>query len=171
MPYNRSLILAVFTLIFILFFPGPTLCAIYSNPVESLRDLNGIYVLAEGIEREVEKDGLSNSVIAMDIGQRLKASGITVLSREKWLDTSGSPYLYLNANILKLRQSAEYIYSINLSFKQNVYTVRAPVEIIGAATWTTGGIVGITSKLENIRRLILEKVEEFVEAFLLVNKR
>lgn len=169
MTKDKGLIHALFFLISILFFPGTALPLMYSNQVESLRDLNGIYVLAEGIEREVEKDGLSNHILAREVGKRLKARGVKVLSREKWLDTSGSPYLYLNANILKLKESGEYIYSINISFKQNVYTARAPVEIIGAATWTTGGIVGITSRLENIHRLVLEKAEEFIDAYLLVN--
>jgi hypothetical protein len=83
----------------------------------------------------------------------------------------GSPFLDVNAHVLKLRATREYIYSVNISFKQTVYPARKPVEITGAATWTIGGIIGITSDLDKIRASVKDQVEDFIQAYLAVNPK
>jgi len=136
---------------------------------QSLRGLKGIYVEVEKIEPEIEKDGLTKNLIQRDVELELKKAGIKTLTKDVWFTTTGSPYLYVNANILKLRASKEYIYSINIALRQNVYPVREPIEVIGATTWSIGGIVGITYDLNKIRSSIKGQVDTFIKTYLAIN--
>ena len=135
----------------------------------SLRGLKGIYISVEELEPEITNDGLTSDLIRKDVKALLRTARIAVLSKEGWFETNGSPYLYINANVMKLDKTKEYIYSVNISFNQNVYPVRDHVEIMGASTWTTGGIVGITGNLDNIRGSVKSLVEQFIEAYSSVN--
>jgi biotin operon repressor len=143
----------------------------YSIQQESLRDLKGVYISVESLAPEIQKDGLTEDRIRKDVELMLREAGIKILSKKEWFDAEGSPYLYVNAYILKLRDTREYIYSVNISFKQTVYPARKPVEITGAATWTIGGIIGITPDLDKIRASVKTQVEEFIKAYLSVNPK
>ncbi len=135
----------------------------------SLRGLKGVYVSVEKIDSEIEKDGLTKSLIRKDVELKLQRAGIKILSRDKWFETTGSPYLYVNVNVLKLPASKEYIYSINTAFRQNVYPVREPIEVIGATTWSIGEIVGITYNLNKIRSSVKGQADKFIKTYLTVN--
>jgi len=143
----------------------------YTVQQESLRDLKGVYISVENLSAGIQKDGLTKDRIRKDVELMLRKAGIYILSKKEWFDTEGSPFLYVNAHVLKLPATSEYIYSINISFKQTVYPARKPVEITGAATWTTGGIVGITPDLDKIRASVKAQVEEFIKAYLAVNPK
>ena len=101
---------------------------------------------------------------------KLRKARIKTLSKDKWLIATGSPYLYVNVNVLKLRASKEYIYSVNIALRQNVYPVREPIEVIGATTWSIGGIVGITYNLNKIRSSVKGQVDKFIKTYLSVNR-
>ncbi len=141
----------------------------YSIQCESMRDLKGIYVSIERLTSEIRNDGLTENVIRKDVELMLRKAGIKVFSKNEWFDVEGSPCLYVNANVLKLLATREYIYSVNISLKQTVYPIRKPIEISGAATWSIGGIIGITHDLKKIRASVKEQVEEFIKAYLGVN--
>ena len=153
----------------LIFWPVPSHSYDNANSRESLRGLKGVYVSVEKIDRDVERDGLDSTGIAAEVEQRLRTAGINVLSKAQWRDATGSPYLYINANILKLKETAEYIYSLNVQFRQNIYTTREPAEIIAASTWSLGGIVGITHNLETIKELVKEQTDRFIDAYFSVN--
>ena len=143
----------------------------YTLQQESLRDLKGVYISVESLAPEIQKDGLTKDRIGKDVELMLRKDGINILSKKEWFDTEGSPCLYVNAHVLKLPATREYIYSVNISFKQTVYPARKPVEITGAATWTTGGIIGITPDLDKIRASVKTQIEEFIKAYLAVNPK
>jgi hypothetical protein len=137
----------------------------------SLRGVEAVYVKVEGLTPEIEKDGLTETLIRRDVESRLRTAGIRILSKEKWFDVTGSPHLYLNVNCLKLRETKEYIYSIRIAFRQNVYPEREPILILGATTWSAGGIVGITYRFDKIRTSVKGRVDEFIRAYLSVNPK
>ena len=143
----------------------------YAIQVESLRGLKGVYIWVESLASQIKKDGLTEELIRRDVASQLQVAGIRILSKEEWFDTEGSPYLYVSANVLKLQPTNEYIYSIGISLRQNVYPVRKPIEITGAATWSMGGIIGITSNLNKIRASVKEQIEEFIKVYLSVNPK
>jgi hypothetical protein len=137
----------------------------------SLRGVEGVYVKIEGLTPELEKDGLRKILIRTDVESELRTAGIRTLSKEKWFDVTGSPHLYVNINCLKLRETKEYIYSVRIAFRQNVYPEREPILILGATTWSVGGVIGITQRIEKIRASLKSRVEEFVRAYLSVNPK
>jgi hypothetical protein len=137
----------------------------------SLRGVEGVYVKVEGLTPEVEKDGLEETLIRRDVESGLKTAGIRTLSKEKWVDMTGSPHLYVNINCLKLAETKEYIYSIRIAFRQNVYLEREPILIIGATTWSVGGVIGITQRIDKIRASLRGRVDEFIKAYLSVNPK
>lgn len=136
---------------------------------ESLRGIEGIYVYAEPLGPDVEKLGLTGDLLQTDVITKLKAAGIKTLSRDEWLNEGGSPYLYVIMRALGLTNTKEFIYSIDIAFRQDVYPVRIPVEIAGAATWSTGGVIGITPNLKKIRASVEAQVDEFINAFFSIN--
>jgi hypothetical protein len=138
---------------------------------QSLRGLKGIYVFVENLDPQIEKDGLTKNSIKRDVEMMLRKAKIKTLSKGEWFDVTGSPYLYVNANVLKLPDTKEYIYSISIALKQNVYPVREAIEILGAATWSVGGIIGITPSLDKIRASVREQVNKFIKTYLSVNPR
>ena len=137
----------------------------------SLRGVQGVYVKVEGLTPEIEKDGLTETLIRRDVESKLQTAGIRIQSMEKWSDVMGSPHLYVNLNCLKLRETKEYIYSIHIAFRQNVYPEREPILILGATTWSVGGIIGITNRLDKIRDSLKSHLDEFIEAYLSVNPK
>jgi len=143
----------------------------HSIQQESFRGLNGVFVSVERLDPLIEQHDLTAEQIRADVASQIRVAGIRTLSNKEWFDTEGSPYLYVNANILKLQETEEYIYSVSISLKQTVYPVRNPIEISGAATWSTGGIIGITPKLTTIRYAITGQVKEFIRVYFSVNPK
>jgi len=137
----------------------------------SLGGIKEFYVVVEKVDPEIEKEGLTQDQICTDIESRLRKAGIKTIPKADAFDVAGSPYLYVNADVLKLGATREYIYSINTAFKQDVYLAREPVMVLGAATWSTGETIGITGSLQKIRASIAAQVEQFVGAFHDVNPR
>jgi len=137
----------------------------------SLRGLGGVYVSVEKLNPEIVKDGLTEDLLLEDAELKLKMAGIRVLPKERWHDVEGSPFLYLNVNALKLSETKEYIYSTYIAFRQNVYSMREPIPILGATTWSVGGIIGITHTLDKIRASVKGQMDEFINAYLSVNPK
>jgi hypothetical protein len=137
----------------------------------SLRGVEGVYVKVEGLTPEMEKDGLGETLIRRDVESKLRTAGIRTLSKETWSDMTGSPHLYVNINCLKLGETNEYIYSIRIAFRQNAYPEREPILILGATTWSVGGVIGITQRIDKIRASLKGRVDKFIEAYLSVNPK
>lgn len=137
----------------------------------SLRGLQGVYVSVEGLSPEIQKEGLTEDLIRRDVESKLKMAEIRALSKEEWFDVMGNPHLNVNVNALILRETKEYVYSIQVSFRQNVYPEREPILVLGATTWSVGGIIGITRRLDKIRTSVSGQVDEFIRAYLSVNQK
>ena len=138
---------------------------------ESLRGIKRFYVSVENLDPVIEKSGLTKKSIGKDVESWLRKAGIKTFTKKECFDIKGNPYYYVNINVLKLHATKEYIYSIHTSFKQNVYSVREPITIIGAATWSTGNTIGITGNLNKIRTSIKAQVDQFIGAYFAVNPK
>lgn len=136
---------------------------------ESLLGIEEIYVYVEPLGTEIEKLGLTGDLIQVDVIGKLKASGIKTLSRDEWLRKAGNPYLYVIIRVLGLTNTKEFIYSIDIAFRQSVYPIINTIEIPDAVTWSTGGVIGITPRLEKIRTSVKDQVDEFIHAFFSIN--
>jgi hypothetical protein len=137
----------------------------------SLRGFKGVYVSVEKLAPEIEANGLKGDRIQKDVVSKLRKVGIKTLSKEEWLRLNGSPSISVSILILKLRETKEYIYSTNTAFKQDVHSVREPMMILGASTWSARGRIGITSDLDKIRTSVTKQVDEFITAYKSVNPK
>ena len=77
--------------------------------------LEGVYLAVEDLNPEIEQDGLTTNHIKGDVEQRLRLAGIKVLSEEEWKKEKGSPYLYVNAHIMKVMNGV-YVFNISTAF-------------------------------------------------------
>lgn len=163
---------AVFFLAFALLIESP--CLFAGDQKHNRASLSGVkefYVVVEKIAPEIERDGLTEGLIRRDMEWRLQKAGLQTIPEAEAFDVSGSPYLYVNVYVLKLSATKEYIYSINMAFKQDVYLAREPVMVLGASTWSTGETMGITGNLQKIRASIGAQLEQFIAAFFDANPK
>lgn len=137
----------------------------------ALKGFDAFYVTVERLAPEIEQDGLSVVSIRKDVESQLRSAGIKIVPEKESFDIPGNPCLYVNANVLKLQATGEYIYSINLSFNQNVYSVREPKIILGAGSWSSANVIGITGSLTKIQMSIKNQIDTFIEAYRFVNPR
>lgn len=139
------------------------------NTRDSLRRLQGVYVVVERLDPAVKQAGLSAPGLREEIHATLHDQAIRTLTRGRWLAMEGQPHLYVNAHVVPLKESREYLYSVRVSFRQNVLPVREAVEIIAADTWSLGLVTGITGDPDRIRAAVLRQVARFIEAFRYAN--
>ena len=149
----------------------------------SLRGISGVYVLVEPMPDEEKRDGLNEQDIRTDVELGLRLAGVKVLTKKESLETPGRPYLFVAVDTI-LRDSL-YAFDIEVSLYQDVLLERdqsiglvdaAPTHKtpnpLDAPTWSTGrvGTVG-KDKLSQIRSLIKDHVDTFLNAYLSVNPK
>jgi hypothetical protein len=66
---------------------------------DSLRGLQGVNVIVESLTAEAEQLGLTREALQIDTELQLRQYGIKVLTREEWVKTPGSPFLYVNVTV------------------------------------------------------------------------
>ncbi len=124
--------------------------------------------MVEGLPAAVVEDGLTVEQIQTDVEVRLRKAGIRVFDSK----TSGA-YLYINAHLVKGKGSIAGIYADNLDV-----TLEQPVVVLSngalavSATWSvaSAGTVG-RANLRDVRDVLADLVDEFINAFLAVNPR
>jgi hypothetical protein len=144
-----------------------------SNPRrESLRGLKGLEVVVEVIEPQAERLGLTRAQVQTDVELRLRKAGIRVLTEEE-AERQGSTYLYINITASEARDvPGLYSYLIDLSFRQRVILERDQSIRTIAATWNIAskGVVG-ANKLRNLREIVADYIDEFINDYLAANQR
>ncbi|MGH2359408.1 MAG: hypothetical protein ACRDGM_02550 [bacterium] len=139
---------------------------------ETLRGLQGVYVLVEHLEPTIERDGLRRDQIRTDVELRLRQAGIPVPTEEERLRTPGTPYLYIR--VASHSDSGLHAFHIAVELRQAVLLERNPAKFVGArTTWEFIGAVGTvgSSKVRKLREVIADAVDEFINAYLTVNPR
>jgi hypothetical protein len=141
---------------------------------ESLRGLPGVYIVVEDLKAEVENQGLTRSELLTEVALRLNEKGIRILKQDEWPKIAGSPYLYVNVHTTSATGSSGRLYgvSINVSLMQVVALTRDPTSVTFAATWQEGivGVIG-REKLEELRGVVRQLVDNFITDYLAVNSR
>ena len=137
-----------------------------------LQDLQGIYLVIEEITFEQEADpGLLEYQLQEDLKRSLRIAGIPVLSAEEWIETPGTPYLYVNVTVAEVAHDHVAAYSITVELHQNVSLSRDPCVTTSSSTWDTGlvNISSIGGLDDDIRKSLATLVEFFVEDFSTAN--
>ena len=137
---------------------------------QTLRGLQGVYVVVEDLRLEIEEEGLTRNEIHKTAVEALGTAGIPVLSEEAWQEAPGSPWLYLYAHVMRREFVDERVYVFNTSIevKQKVSLERAPEEDVFATTWSRA-LLGKSGYLEDVRKGIQLCLDDFIEAYRSMN--
>jgi hypothetical protein len=139
----------------------------------TLAGLNGIYVLVENIQPNIQqyaqKAGLSSMQIQKDFESRLNAMRIRTMSRDEWLKAPGRPVLYININTHET-EKYWYAYDIKFELRQMVYLEVNPKIKTLADTWSVN-ITGVANigNLNVIKKDAAVLLEQFIQAYRTVN--
>ena len=108
----------------------------------SLRGLKGVYVSVHYDAPPEAKYGLTEKDLRDEIELRLDVDGVPVLTKGKWVDSEGQPYLYVNVvgtNVLSNGKKLDlFFYTFNMGLIQRVKVERPPYLTCDACTWSQG---------------------------------
>jgi hypothetical protein len=137
----------------------------------SLRGLQGVSVGAVvNLEPEIEEKGLTLDKIEKDVELQLRAAGIKMLSGVEFLETKERPLLLVKVNTLK--HETGYICSVIVQLCQHIYLIQKPQsETYPATTWSSDGVIGIVYAQEDIRSLVKNEADIFINAYLSENPK
>ena len=127
-----------------------------SSDVLTLRGLQAIGVVVEGLTSEGRRTGLTSQQIKTEVELQLRKVGIRV-------DESVREFVYVNVNIVEAGDIDHFVYSLELSVEQPVTFERDSSSLV-AITWTQG-YVGIISQ-ERARNTIRESIHYLVDIFI-----
>src|SRR5580700_4936013 len=139
-----------------------------TRPRESLHGLDGVYVYAHPVAKEVEAGGLTTIQIKGAAQKQLRDAGISLQSEPQ--STNGSATLAIIISTVKQPEGA-YLFDVEVSLVQDVYLARhKDAAVFPSQTWSQKAI-GITGA--NRMDLILEplkvRVGDFINDYLSAN--
>ena len=137
---------------------------------QTLRGLQGIWVVVEDLPPEVERRGLTREKILSDVEQKLRGAGIKLLNRNMCIVTPGRPQLYVNVRTFKPGEANGYAYYNSIDLRQVVDLERNQLRTF-SPTWSrySAGIVS-ENQLDLIRDDMRQMVDVFVDTWLTVNR-
>src|SRR5262249_33391840 len=97
--------------------PGVRSWAIEESEIVTLRGLQGMHVIAEQSNPEVERAGLTAQQLRIDVELQLRKFGIPVLTRDASYRAPGSPYLHVHVTG---SGAPSGIYGIAIQLKQRI---------------------------------------------------
>jgi len=179
----------IFIVLFFIVFFGGSFCQADDRARDraTLRGIQSIIVKVHPVEPEwrveLEKVGLSESVLQSSIEQQLQKAGIQVLAEEASNQSAFEGFLNVRLKFVahepakktflspddkeekieKVDTKKKYVYAIRLNFRQLVYLKRDPSAIAFSITWQAES-VGLRS-LALVKDDIKSLVDVFIEAY------
>ncbi len=136
---------------------------------ETLRGLQGVFVIVETVKSDAEADGLSVAELQQEVESKLSHAGIKVLTHDEWRSTPGRPWLYVSVNTIKFL--ASYFFSLDVQLKQEVSLSRSGSISTSSATWELGslGMTLISDLPPRIRQAVDGYIQRFIDDYATVN--
>jgi hypothetical protein len=165
---------AVICLIFLLTFF--TLSKVGGTTLDNdatLHGLNGVGVVIDNINPEIQHDGLDPNQIRTDVETRLRKAGIQVLTGSEYRKESDLPYLGVNVSAVKSQKLGLYAYHIAIEVYQLMTLNRDRNIVSFSNTWSTGstGMVDTANFSKNVKEKIGGALDRFIEAYSAVNPK
>jgi len=136
--------------------------------INTLKGLKGIGVSVEDVDADAEADGLNKDKLLELITQKLKKSGVKVLTDPELRSISGQPKLVLNINSIK-QPGPIYIFTATMDLTQIVLLERNQGLTAVSPTWTvltTGG-----SLPEDLSTNVQASIGPMIDSFISDYKR
>jgi|GEM_PF-847683 len=142
-----------------------------AEPRQTLCGLKGVMVFIEDIDSDVEKHGLTKSLLKDQVESKLRQADIPVLTANEAFNMPGRPYLYLNLTTHDTGVEL-YSYSIRIELNQDVSMIRDPSIQASATTWIANvvGIVG-AQNLPAVTEDVTQLTNQFVRDYLAANQK
>lgn len=131
--------------------------------INTLKGIKGIGVSVEDIDADAVAEGLNKDKLLQLVTQKLKKSGVKVLTDLELRTVSGQPKLVLNINSIK-QPGPIYIFTTTLDLTQIVLLERNKGLTAVSPTWTvltTGG-----SLPEDLASNVQASIEPMVDSFI-----
>jgi hypothetical protein len=129
---------------------------------DTLRALPGLEVIIETIPAPLQRAGLTENSVAMQVAQLLKAGGVVVFPTQAANPSAGKAYIDVRTTVLALRDGS-YAVAVEMHVRQTVASLVTESKIVNAATWETGRLVSVAATdLPRVRDEIREMAEEFL---------
>jgi hypothetical protein len=136
------------------------------NGKDTLRTLQGVEVLVEPFEPELERSGISERTIAADVTAQLRAGGITVYPNQVQNPSPAKPYVYVQVSGFALERQG-YVIALQTHLRQSVRSLATESTIVNAMTWdraivflapTAGAAAAVR---QEVQRLVAEFVKDW----------
>jgi hypothetical protein len=127
----------------------------------TLRALPGVEVLVETIPAELQRAGLTQASVRVDVARVLQ--GVVVVFPSQAANPSAAKaYLDVRVTLLAL-PGGSYAVGLQMHVRQTVTSLVTESKIVNAATWETGRLVSLAATdLPQLRDEIREMAEEFL---------
>lgn len=106
----------------------------------SLADIEGVYVVVEklqpNLQKYIKRPQLSVEELQRRVEAQLNEAGIKVYDKDQWLRAAGRPILYINVNTHEY-QKYQFAYDIKAELQQIVSLDANPRMRLMAATWSS----------------------------------
>ncbi len=144
-----------------------------TNKQRSLTEIKALHVFVQGTSKETKKTGLTMEQIQTDVEVKLKQVGIRVVSEEECARLAGSPVLYVNISARKRKQTAAFVYHIDVGLMQKVTLVREPEIRTMSITWNKGrlGHCPIKTFVKSARETVGYLMDKFIEDYTVANPK
>ncbi len=147
--------------------------SVLADGKDVLQGLEGVSVLVEYIEPEVEKYGLTRKDLQTDTELLLRQYGIKVLTFEERLSMPEMPLLYINVTAYIREEIPVAAVAILVELHEDVLLLREPTRTcVGACTWQGGYVVRVgVNGIKDLREDVKDLVNEFINDYLAANPK
>jgi hypothetical protein len=132
---------------------------------ESLAGIKALMVKIEPLDSAMQPY-LTDAQVRTDVELRIRKIGIPVVSR---VENASQAYLYVAVTALRSTATTSFIFNIELWVQQQATLDRNGTSAL-ATTWNTG-YLGRAPTVDDIRRELGDRVDEFLNDYLTANPK
>jgi hypothetical protein len=151
---------------------APRSAAAVDTQLAALAGLSGVYIVAEPQGEKRALEGITANLLVSDVGERLRGAGIHTYTAQEMRTAPGSPFVYVRLGMVRRKDGGTFVYNLALQLQQMATLTRKADAVLFAATWQSGGAVGIagpTDRVQLVRRALREQVDQFILAYRTAN--
>jgi len=132
---------------------------------ESLKGISGVMVIIERLHTDAAAIGLERETLDAVVRDGLQKANVKILSPDERAADERRPYLYVNCNVMDMKNPALIAFSIDIEVHQRVTLTGG--EKTQAQTWAKSylGIQSADQAAEQIRHVLSGYVDQFLDAY------
>ena len=144
---------------------APRIAAADLTEDESLKGIGGVMVIVERLHADAAAIGLERETLDAVVRDGLQKAGVKILSPDERMADERRPYLYVNCNVMDMKNPALVAFSIDIEVHQRV--TLAGGEKAQGLTWAKSylGIQSSDKAAEHIQHVLAGYVDQFVAAY------